>query len=67
MSQNQTNLFYLNLSKNLITEKSMRTIGHFLEDLTRSSHLQHLILNKNTLIGNNGLTNLTLSLADRMN
>jgi len=62
----QFSLFYLNLTKNLITEKSMRFIGTYLEDLQRSGHLQHLILNQNGLIGNNGLSDLTLSLSDRM-
>lgn len=44
----------------------MRIIGQFLEDLTKSGQLQHLILNKNGLIRNAGLSDLTLSLSERM-
>ena len=62
LMKNTNALYYLNLSTNKLTVKSIKPIANFLESLEDSKDLEHLILDNNMVKTNNGLVELTNSL-----
>lgn len=62
----QTSVYYMNFSGNLLTLKSARAIGRYLENKAQSSAMEHLILDHNPQIGNTGLGELSQSLMQRL-
>jgi hypothetical protein len=51
----------------LLTIKSARVLGKFLNNLKFSKNLNDLVLDSNTYLGNSGVQELAQSLAQRMN
>jgi hypothetical protein len=62
LMKNTNALYYLNLSTNKLTIKSIKPIANFLESLDDSKDLEHLILDNNMVKTNNGLVEMTNSL-----
>lgn len=63
---NKNSITYINLTKNNLTTKSIRTFSLFLENLSCSKNLETLILDGNVKIQNQGLQELSNSLLLRM-
>jgi hypothetical protein len=55
----------LNLSKNLLTSKSAKKIATFLEKMDSSDSMEHLILDGNVKVQNQGLNDLCYGLLNR--